>query len=83
MTRPNIAFALRRLRLYVLDLSKRYLKALRKLARYLRSFLSLGLMFRRGGGKLIGHSDSNYAIDKANRVSILRSIFFLCRLLVS
>ena len=40
-------------------------------------------MFRRGGGKLIGYSDSDYTIDKANRVSILRSILFLYRLLVS
>ena len=56
---------------------------IRKLARYLRSFPSLGLMFRKGGGKLIGYLDSNYAIDKANRVSILRSIFFLYRLPVS
>ena len=78
ITRPDIAFALGRLGLYVLDPSKRHLKALRKLARYLRSFPSLGLMFRRGGGKLIGYSDSDYAMDKANRVSILGSIFFLC-----
>ena len=83
MTRPDIAFALRRLGSYASDPSKRHLKALRKLARYLRSFPSLGLMFRKGGGKLIGYSDSDYAIDKANRVSILRSIFFLYGLLVS
>ena len=51
---------------------------MKKLARYLRSYPNLGLMFRKGGGKLIGYSDSDYAMDKTDRVSILGSIFFLC-----
>ena len=40
-------------------------------------------MFRRNRGSLIGYLDSNYAMDKADRVSILGSIFFLYRALVS
>ena len=83
MIRPNIAFSLRRLSSYILDLTKRYMQALKKLARYLRSSPDLGLMLRRGGGNLIGYSDSDYIIDKADRVSILGSIFFLYRALIS
>ncbi|GIZ45743.1 hypothetical protein CKM354_000889600 [Cercospora kikuchii] len=78
MTRPDIAFSLGRLSSYSSDPAKRHMHALKKLARYLRSSQDLGLMFRRNGGKLIGYSDSDYAMDKADRVSILGSIFFLC-----
>lgn len=78
MTRPDIAFAIGRLSSYVSDPTKGHMQAQKKLSRYLRSSQDLGLMFRRGGGKLIGYSDSDYAMDKADRVSILGSIFFLC-----
>ena len=79
MTRPDIAFSLGRLSSYASDPARRHKQALKKLARYLRSYPNLRLMFRKGGGKLIGYSDSNYAIDKTDRVSILGSIFFLYR----
>ena len=79
MTRPDIAFSLGRLSLYASDPIRRHKQALKKLARYLRSYPDLRLMFRKGGGKLIGYSDSNYAIDKIDRVLILGSIFFLYR----
>ena len=78
MTRPDIAFSLGRLSSYASDPARRHKQALKKLARYLRSYPDLGLMFRKGGGKLIGYSDSDYAMDKTDRVSILGSIFFLC-----
>ena len=83
ITRPDIAFPLGRLSSFVADPSKGHVQAQRKLSRYLRSFPDLGLMFRKDGGKLVGYSDSDYAMDKADRVSILGSIFFLCGSLVS
>ena len=79
MTRLDIAFSLRRLSLYTSNPIRRHKQVLKKLARYLRSYPNLRLIFRKGGGKLIGYSDSNYAIDKTDRVSILGSIFFLYR----
>ena len=78
ITRLDITFSLRRLSLYTSNPIRRHKQALKKLARYLRSYPNLGLMFRKGGGKLIGYSDSDYAMDKTDRVSILGSIFFLC-----
>ena len=55
------------------------MKALKKLGRYLRSYPNLGIMFRRGGNsKLQGYSNSNYAMDKQDRVLILGYVFFLC-----
>ncbi len=78
MTRPDLAFPLGRTSSYVADPSKQHMKALKKLTRYLRSFPDLGLMFRKGGGPLQGYSDSDYAMDKADRVSILGHVWFLC-----
>ena len=78
MTRPDITFSIGRLSSYVVDLTKQHMSAQRKLARYLRSFPDLGLMFRKGGGNLVGYSDSDYAMDKADRVSILGYVWFLC-----
>ena len=83
MTRPDIAFPLGRLSSFVSDPSKGHMQAQRKLSRYLRSFPDLGLMFRKDGGKLVGYSNLDYAIDKVDRVLILGSIFFLYRSLVS
>ena len=83
MTRLDIAFSLRRLSLYASNPVRRHKQALKKLARYLRSYPNLRLMFRKGGGKLIGYSDSDYAMDKIDIVSILGSIFFLYRSLIS
>jgi hypothetical protein len=79
MTRPHIAFPLGRLSSYVADLSKQHMRALKKLSRYLRSFLDLGLKFsRQGEGLLQGYLDADFASDPSDRVSILGYIFFLC-----
>ena len=78
MTRLDIAFCIGRLSSYVSNPLKEHIKALKKLGRYLRSYPNLGIMFRRGGnGKLQGYSNSDYAIDKQDRVSILGYVFFL------
>ena len=78
ITRLDIAFCIRRLSLYVSNPLKEHIKALKKLGRYLRLYPNLGIMFRRGGNsKLQGYSNSNYAIDKQDRVLILGYVFFL------
>lgn len=78
MTRPDLSFCMGRLSSYVADPTKQHRKAQKKLSRYLRSYPDLGLMFRRNGGRLQGYSDSDYAMDKLDRVSILGYVWFLC-----
>jgi hypothetical protein len=54
------------------------MKALKVLLRYLRSTVDLGIVFGNSGSQdLIGYSDSDYAMDKQDRVSILGNVFLL------
>ena len=78
LTQLDIAFPLRRLSYYLTNPIEFYLKALKGLIRYLRLIIDLRLEFSYEKGKpLIGFLDSNYVIDKQDRVSILRNIFIL------
>jgi hypothetical protein len=55
-----------------------HLRALKKLSKYVRSSVQLGITFRRDRNKILeGYSDSNFAMDKSDRMSILRNVFML------
>lgn len=78
LTRPDISFALGRLSQYLADPTTRHMSALKKLSRYIRSSQEHGIVFSRSGGDTLeGYSDSDYAMDKTDRVSILGNVFFL------
>lgn len=78
MCRPDLAFAIGRLSSFASDPTVFHEKAIKKVARYLRSFPDLGLEYSREGHTgLVGYSDADYAMDKADRVSILGWVFFL------
>lgn len=78
LTRPDIAFSLGRLSQYLADPAEHHASALKKLGRYCRSSRNLGICFSQTGGPYIeGYSDSDYAMDKADRVSILGNVFML------
>ncbi|KAI7159413.1 hypothetical protein KC324_g13609 [Hortaea werneckii] len=78
LTRPDISFALGRLSQYLADPTTRHMSALKKLSRYIRSSQEHGIMFSRSGGDTLeGYSDSDYAMDKTDRMSILGNVFFL------
>jgi hypothetical protein len=78
LTRPDIAYILRRLSQFIADPTMTYLRALKKLSKYVRSSVQLSITFRRDGNKTLkGYSDSDFAIDKSDRISILRNVFIL------
>ena len=54
------------------------MSAFKKLSRYIRSSQDLGICFSRNGNSTLeGFLDSDYAMDKLDRVSILGNVFFL------
>jgi hypothetical protein len=84
LTRLDIAYTLRRLSQFIADPTMTYLRALKKLSKYVRSSVQLGITFRRDRNKTLeGYSDSNSVIDKSDRMSILRNVFILAGGLVS
>ena len=84
LTRPDIAFALRRLSQYLSDLAKYYRQALKNLLRYIRLTIDKGLVFSASGSQIItGFSDSNYIIDLVNRKSILAYVYIFASGLIS
>jgi len=78
LTRPDISFALGRLSQYLSDPAEFHMVALRKVLKYLRSTIDYGITF---GGKnpegLIGYSDSDFASDRTDRLSVLGNVFML------
>ena len=84
ITRPDIAFAIGRLSQYLSDPSEGHFKLLKSLMRYLRSTTDLGLEFNAEGmQQLVGYSDSDYAMDKTDRISILGNVFLIANCPVS
>lgn len=78
LTRPDISFALGRLSQYLADPAAFHLSALKKLGRYVRSSKDLGILYTKQGNKTLeGYSDSDFAMDKTDRVSILGNVFTL------
>ena len=77
-TRPDIAFAVGRLSQFLSDPAKHHGEGLKHLLRYTRSTIDLGLMLGGSGSpKIIGYSDSDYASDKSDRISILGYVYML------
>lgn len=78
LTRPDIAFTLGRLSQFMADPTMTHAKALKKLSKYIRSTFDLGITFRRDENKTLeGYSDSDFAMDKSDRISILGNVFML------
>ena len=84
LTRPDIAFILRRFSQYLSDPAKYYRQALKNLLRYIRSTIDEGLVFSASGSQIItGFSNSDYIIDLVNRKSILAYIYIFAGGLIS
>lgn len=78
LTRPDIAFALGRLSQYLSDPAEHHMKALKGIMRYLRSTVHLGIVFNGSSScQLVGYSDSDFAMDKGDRKSILGNTFMI------
>lgn len=78
LTRPDISFALGRLSQYLSDPAEFHMSALKRVLKYLRSTIDHGITF---GGEnaegLVGYSDSDFASDRTDRLSILGNVFML------
>ena len=84
LTRLDISFALRRLSQYLLDPAEFYIIALRKVLKYLQLTLDYRITFSRKNPKgLISYSNSNFASNCTNRMSILGNMFMLRGRLIS
>lgn len=68
-TRPNISHSVGMLSRFVGDPKAEHWQALKGVLRYLNGAIDLGLMYRRGGGSVMGYTDSDYAGDLVKRRS--------------
>lgn len=90
-TRPDIAFAVGQLSRHNADLRKGHLRVARRVVRYLKGTMEMGLTFGRGAANprrpppygLIGYGDSNFAGDPEDRKSVMGYCFFLNGAVVS
>jgi hypothetical protein len=78
LTRPDLAFVLGRLSQYLADPADFHMSSLKTMSRYIRSSQDLGVQYsRKGHQTLEGYSDSDFASNKGDRISILGNVFFL------
>lgn len=92
-TRPDIAFVTGQLSRHNADPRKGHLRAAKRVVRYLRGTMEMGLVFGRKLGNrlsrdpspygLIGFADSNFAGDPGDRKSVMGYCFFLNGAVVS
>ena len=84
LTRPNICFALGRLSQFLLDPAKFYITALRQILKYLRSSALRGITYsRKDCDSLVRYIDLDFALDRTERLLVLRNVFMLANGLVS
>ena len=77
-TCPDNAFALSRLSQFLADPAEHHGQALKGLLRYVQSTVNLGITYGGSGSQgLVTYSDSDYAMDKQSRRSILGYIYML------
>jgi hypothetical protein len=78
ISRPDLAFVLGRLSQYLADPADFHMAAVKKLSRYIRSTMDLGIVFTKSDSPYLeGYSDSDFAKDRKDRISILGNVFFL------
>jgi hypothetical protein len=80
-TRPDLAFALSRLSKFVAKPGSRHAAALKRVLRYLRGTMDLGISFNvptpGSSSRLVGYTDSDFAADLNNRRSTSGFVFLL------
>ncbi len=92
-TCPNIAFVVRQLSKHNADPRKGHLQVAKRVVRYLKGTIEMGLIFGQETANchlreappygLIGYADSNFAGDLENRKLVMGYSFFLNRAVVS
>ena len=75
-TRFDITFAIERFNQFFNDLSKQHDENLKHLFRYIRFIINFELMLKNNENlKIVEYSNSNYANDKSNRISIFDYVY--------
>jgi transposase InsO family protein len=74
-TRPDLSHSVGMLSRFVGDPKDCHWHAVKSIMRYLRGTVKLGIMFQKGGGGLIGYSDSDYGGDLVKRRSTSGYVF--------
>ncbi|KAK2993342.1 hypothetical protein RJ640_002711 [Escallonia rubra] len=69
LTRPDIAQAVGMVSRFMQAPKKPHLEAARRILKYLQGTIDFGIMYRRGGYKINGFCDADYAGDKSTRRS--------------
>lgn len=92
-TRPDILFVVEQLSKYNTNLRKRYLQATKRVVRYLKRTIKMGLIFGQKSAKqlprdpssygLVVYVDSNFAGDPEDQKSVIGYCFFLNRAVMS
>ncbi len=85
--RPDITFAVGQLSKHNADPRKRHLRAAKRVVRYLKGTMNMGLVFGRETANrlpkkpplygLLGYANSNFAGDSEDRKSVMGYCFFL------
>lgn len=66
-TRPDIAFAVSYLSQFNTKYDKTHWVAAKRVLQYLKGTIDLGITYRKGGGRLVGYADADWA-----------NFFFIC-----
>ena len=74
-SRPDVAFALRKLAQFMSNPTERNGHGVKALLRYIRSTADLEIIYGSGPAKLTGYSDADFAADKTDRKSTLGQVF--------
>ncbi|CAI0452658.1 unnamed protein product [Linum tenue] len=77
-TRPDIVFSVCLLSRYMAAPTRLHMLAAKRVLRYLKGTLTHGIWYKKkGGGSLVGYTDSDYAGDLDDRKSTSGYVFFL------
>lgn len=77
-TRPDLMYSVCLISRYMEKPTEMHLQAVKKILRYLKGTMELGIRYRRGGeGSLVGFADSDYAGDVDDRKSTSGYVFML------
>ncbi|XP_058101124.1 secreted RxLR effector protein 161-like [Magnolia sinica] len=76
LSRPNIAYAVGVVSRFMQTPKKPHLEAVRRILRYLKGMIDLGLLYKKGGAcKIVGYCDADYGGDHDTRRSTTGYVF--------
>ena len=77
-TRPDISYACMKLASFMQNPTSTHWDAVLRVGKYLKGTRELGITFQRGGGGLVGFTDSDWASNQQDRISTSGYVFTFC-----